>query len=138
MWLPWVNKLHSHRERWKTEASSQQFALEVIEAVKAVMEQEDNTEFLDIHKVTEDGHFIRIFAFTRAEWLDVVELNYVNGCIEAHSFSSGVFPLIIPFAAICNIVCFFAPFLDLDFNKNRLNRLRLAMKIPVELFEETL
>ena len=37
--------------RWKTESGAEEFARAVIEAVKTVMSQEDNTEYLDIHKV---------------------------------------------------------------------------------------
>ena len=38
--------------RWKIQSTQTEFARDVIEAVKFVMTQEDNTEFLDIHKVT--------------------------------------------------------------------------------------
>ena len=39
--------------RWKIQSTQTEFARDVIEAVKFVMTQEDNTEFLDIHKVTQ-------------------------------------------------------------------------------------
>ena len=37
--------------RWKTDEPPQKFMFEVLEAVKTVMIQDDNTEFLDVHKV---------------------------------------------------------------------------------------
>lgn len=131
MWLPCIRPLHSYKETWRTECTKSEFLAALMTTVYTVMEQEDNTEFLDVQKIDEDGTFVRIFAFTRAEWLDVVEIAYVDGQYQAHSFSSGVVPLIVPFACICNMACFCAPFLDMGFNKERLQRIRDSMKVNV-------
>ncbi|XP_045173616.1 uncharacterized protein LOC123535135 [Mercenaria mercenaria] len=131
MWLPFVRPLHSYKETWEIDCPKSEFVSSLLSAVHSVMEQEDNTEFWDIHKVVEDGTFVRIFAFTRAEWLDVIEITYRDGQYEAHSFSSGVIPLVVPFACICNLVLFCAPFLDMGLNKKRLQRIREAMSVSV-------
>ena len=44
-----------------------------------------NTLLTHFIKVTENGVFIRVFAFTRAEWLDVVELTFSNGYIQVRT-----------------------------------------------------
>ncbi|XP_060561648.1 uncharacterized protein LOC132721372 [Ruditapes philippinarum] len=131
MWLPFIRSLHSHTETWSIDCTKTEFISSILTAVHTVMEQEDNKEFWDIHKVEKDGTFIRIFAFTRAEWLDVMEISYKDGHYEAHSFSSGVVPLIVPFAFICNLALFYTPFLDTGLNKERLKRLRDALSVNV-------
>ncbi|KAL4223255.1 hypothetical protein ACF0H5_016727 [Mactra antiquata] len=133
MWLPCIHRLHSCKETWKTDCNLKEFREAVISTVYKIIASQESTEFWDFHEVREDGTFFRIFTFTRAEWLDVIEIKYIEGHYEVCSYSSGVLPLIIPFACILNIVFFFVPFLDQGLNQRRLQRLKDALSIPVHM-----
>lgn len=60
---------------------------------------------------------MQMFCFTRAQWLDVVDLHFsadteTSTFVKVQSTSTGLFPLIIPFASILNCLLFWVPFLD--------------------------
>ncbi|XP_052802002.1 uncharacterized protein LOC128232473 [Mya arenaria] len=136
MWLPCFHRLHSHTETWRVDVEPAGFVKALQETVCALNDRGDFRETFDIHRVSADGGFVRLFAFTRAEWLDVVEVTRTNnGTYTVTSFSSGLFPLIIPFACILNLAMFWVPFLDNGCNKRRLQEVRSSLAIPVTVVD---
>lgn len=121
MWLPGVRNLHCHKVTWQSDRPQLDVLAALVNAVQQIKATDDTGAFYDIHKVDKDKFFLRVFCFTRAEWLDVVEIEVLKDQIEAKSFSSGLFPLIIPFAFLLNLVFFWVPFYDNKFNQNRLD-----------------
>ncbi|XP_067672905.1 uncharacterized protein [Haliotis asinina] len=134
MWVPGLRDLHVHREKWRIDQTSMNF-VETVKKGLATMIQEDKLgTFYDIHKIEKD--FVRIFAFTWAEWLDIVEIKLVDHHAEVVSFSSGLFPLSIPFACILNVAFFWCPFYGHKFNVNRLEKLRTAMGVNLSVQDQ--
>ncbi|XP_060067310.1 uncharacterized protein LOC132547554 isoform X2 [Ylistrum balloti] len=108
MWIPGCNKLHSHTEIWRSDAVGADALLEdIINTVPDLTTKSDRTRSTYvINKVEEERGFVRIFAFTWANWLDVMEFTLKGNKVQARSFSSGFLPLSIPLAVILNCVSF--------------------------------
>lgn len=138
IWLPKVRDLHSCYETWIIPETTPEVCLSnLIEAVDRLSE----TEKMHINKVQSHKNFVQIFSFTEAEWLDVVEIEFQPGrergtLGKAKSFSTGLFPLMIPFAFLLNMIFFFVPFYDNKYNKMRLERIRSHMKLNIELIKD--
>ncbi|XP_071496879.1 uncharacterized protein [Diadema antillarum] len=132
IWIPGLNRLHSHREQWVSlSATADQLTEELVQAVDRVAEADPRTTY-KITKVDKEKHRVQIFNWTWAEWLDVVEIEFrdgANGGVEAkcHSFSSGFLPTWVPLCFLFNVILFFIPFYDNKFNSTRLERLRSAL-----------
>merc|ERR1711860_259947 len=109
MWVPGIKKIHSHYVTWQSEKPPLDVLKAIVNAIEQIKQRDDTGAYYDIHKVSKESLFVRVFCFTRAEWLDVVEIKVKEGCIEAKSFSSGVLPLFIPFAFILNCIFFWVP-----------------------------
>ncbi|XP_033748002.1 uncharacterized protein LOC117333004 [Pecten maximus] len=132
MWVPGCNKLHSHKEIWRSDSVGADALLEdIINTVPDLTECDSTGSTYVVNKVDEERGFVRIFAFTWANWLDVMEFTLRGNKLQARSFSSGFLPLSIPFAAILNCVLFWIPFYDKKFNRTRLDALREAMSADV-------
>ncbi|XP_068738636.1 uncharacterized protein [Montipora capricornis] len=138
VWLPKIKDLHSCHETWIIPETTPEVCLEnLIAAVDRLSENEK----MHISKVKPHKHFVQIFSFTQYEWLDVVEIEFQPGresgtLGKAKSFSTGLLPLMIPFAFLLNMVFCFVPFYDNHFNKMRLERIRSNMKLNIELMKD--
>ncbi|XP_071790429.1 uncharacterized protein [Asterias amurensis] len=113
MWVPAIRLAHSHKE---------------------------NTYL--VSKVDREKFTIQILNWTLVEWLDVVEIEFKHGQeqgteAECLSFSSGLFPTWFPLCFILNSIFCIVPFWDKHFNRDRLERLRLAMQITCQLKGKT-
>ncbi|XP_048252326.1 uncharacterized protein LOC125380103 isoform X1 [Haliotis rufescens] len=134
MWVPGLKSLHVHREKWRIDQSAMDF-VETVKTGLATMIQEDQLgTFYDVHKI--EKNFVRIFAFTWAEWLDIVEIKLVDNHAEVVSFSSGLLPLSIPFACFINVALFWFPFYGHKFNITRLEKLRTAMGVTISVQDQ--
>lgn len=137
VWIPGVKNLHSFRERWIIDGATPDKCLEdVTQAVEKV----DTGEHLVVNKVDKERHFIQIFSFTAANWLDVVEIRFhatsekrTEG--DAYSFSSGLIPVCCPLSFVFNAIFCWVPFWDHNFNQRRLMELKKAMSIQVSAVE---
>lgn len=138
VWIPGIRNLHSKKETWVIPDATPDVCLENLISAVAILGE---TEKMHINKVRPNRNFVQIFCFTEAEWLDVVEIEFQPGqergtIGKAYSFSTGVLPLMIPFAFLLNMVFFFVPFYDQNYNKMRLDRLRNHMKLSIELAKD--
>ncbi|OWF55288.1 uncharacterized protein LOC110461690 [Mizuhopecten yessoensis] len=132
MWLPGCNRLHSHTETWRSDSVGADSLLEdIVNSVPDLMESDITGATYVVNKVDEERGFVRIFAFTWANWLDVMEFTMRGNKIQARSFSSGFLPLSVPFAVIFNCVLFWMPFYDIKYNRARLDALREVMSADV-------
>lgn len=138
MWIPGIRNLHCRNETWVIPEATPEVCLEhVISAVAILSEKEK----MHINKVRPGRNFVQIFSYTEYEWLDIVEIEFQPGqergtLAKARSFSTGLLPLMIPFAFLLNMIFFFAPFYDNKFNKMRLERIRQHMKLHIELAKD--
>ncbi|XP_013421874.1 uncharacterized protein LOC106181889 [Lingula anatina] len=129
LWLGCLfGSLHSHKERWDTPGTPEENVRQLAAVVKEAEEHDPHRNTLDIHVADSTSGFVRIFAFTKAEWLDVVEVKFRDNYGEAYSFSSGVLPVWFPFSFLVNCVLFWVPFLDMKLNQKRLELLYTHMK----------
>ncbi|CAC5379886.1 unnamed protein product [Mytilus coruscus] len=124
MWIPGIKNLHSHFVTWQSDKPPTEVLAALVRAIKQIKSADDTGSYYDIHKINKEKYFLRVFCFTRAEWLDVVEIEIKEDSIEAKSFSSGFLPLFIPFAFILNCVFFWVPFYDNKLNKARLELIK--------------
>ncbi|GFN97871.1 hypothetical protein PoB_002437700 [Plakobranchus ocellatus] len=135
VWIPGLRNLHSTKETWTFESNSHQSNLDsILNAINKVIDKDTSKFFWQVQpppvalgNETDSKSFIRIFTFTRAEWLDITEITLSGNKAEVWAFSSGFLPLIIPFACILNVPLFWIPFLDMDLNKQRLDRIVAEM-----------
>ncbi|KAK7475042.1 hypothetical protein BaRGS_00033723 [Batillaria attramentaria] len=131
MWFPGINRLHSHTEVWRTDTSTPQQNIESIQrALMKVIENDKTRSDFYINKV--ESYFLQIFVFTRAEWLDVIEMHFEHDKIKIFAFSSGFLPLFLPGACLLNVVFFWVPFLDWGMNEKRLRWLQSQLDVPME------
>ncbi|CAL1534403.1 unnamed protein product [Lymnaea stagnalis] len=131
VWLPGIRSLHSHQEKWKFNSDSVKDNLDsVLRAVADVVKADRSRSYWDIQTVARG--FLRVFVYTRAEWLDIIEIKFIGKTAEVWSFSSGFLPLIIPFACLLNVPLFWIPFLDNGLNKHRINKIVSAMDVAVQ------
>ncbi|XP_012942979.1 uncharacterized protein LOC106012991 [Aplysia californica] len=135
VWVPGLRNLHSHRETWTLPSDSHQNNLEsVLGALMTVIKEDKSGSFWDVQKndLQVARGFIRVFVYTRAEWLDIIELTFKGTEVQVWSFSSGFLPLFIPFACVLNVPLFWIPFLDNGLNKHRINKIVKAMDVSVD------
>lgn len=135
VWLPGIRKLHSKKETWIIPDATPEVCLENLVSAVALLGEREK---MHIHKVRPNRNFVQIYSYTEFEWLDIVEIEFQPGqergtLGKAHSFSTGVLPLMIPLAFLLNMVFFFVPFYDNNFNTMRLERIRCAMKVNIEI-----
>ncbi|XP_064613001.1 uncharacterized protein LOC135476800 [Liolophura sinensis] len=133
VWVPGIRDLHRHRESWRTKIPARDFMKLTLTALETLIKSDTKGTYYDIHKLDEQECFIRILVFTWAEWLDVVEIQFYDNQAEVYSFSSGFLPVCVPFAFVLNAVLCFIPFSDLNLNKERIDQLRRAMGIDIEV-----
>ncbi|KAK7088179.1 uncharacterized protein [Littorina saxatilis] len=130
MWVPGLNQLHSHREKWKTEGSTSQINLDSVrEALPRVIQADKTNSDFIVSKV--ESNFLQIQVVTRAEWLDVIEMWFEDNEIKISAFSSGFLPLCLPGACLFNLAFFWMPFSDMGMNAKRLKWIVSQMNIPV-------
>lgn len=135
VWLPGIRNLHSKKETWIIPDATPEVCLENLVSAVALLGEREK---MHIHKVRPNRNFVQIYSYTEFEWLDIVEIEFQPGqergtLGKAHSFSTGVLPLMIPLAFLLNMVFFFVPFYDNNFNTMRLERIRCAMKLNIEI-----
>lgn len=135
VWIPGIRNLHSSNETWIIPEATPEVCLEHL---TSAVDRLSETEKMHINKIQHGRNFVQIFCYTEAEWLDVVEIEFQPGqergtLAEARSFSTGLFPLMIPFAFILNMIFFFAPFYDNKYNEMRLERIRQNMNLNIEV-----
>ncbi|XP_059146161.1 uncharacterized protein LOC131933403 isoform X2 [Physella acuta] len=131
VWIPGLRNLHSHQEKWKFKSDSVKDNLDaILRAVADVAKKYRNRSYWDIHTVARG--FLRIFVYTKAEWLDIIEISLLGKTAEVWSFSSGFLPLIVPFACILNVPLFWIPFADMGLNKKRIDQIVAAMDLTVD------
>ncbi|KAJ7387228.1 hypothetical protein OS493_004202 [Desmophyllum pertusum] len=138
MWLPGIKNFHSRKETWIIPEATPDVCLEHLISAVAILSE---TEKMHINKVRPGRNFVQIFCYTEAEWLDVVEIEFQPGrergtLAKARSFSTGLLPLMIPFAFLLNMIFFFVPFYDHNCNKMRLDRIKQHMKLNIEIEKE--
>ncbi|XP_046839500.1 uncharacterized protein LOC124433766 [Xenia sp. Carnegie-2017] len=120
VWLPGVRNLHSCAERWEIpELVPEESLQKVIDAVARLAEMED----IYLHSVDREKNFVQIFCYTKAGWLDVVEIDLYPGRFQgtqgnARSFSTGLLPVWVPLSFLLNSIFFFVPFYDRNLNRN--------------------
>ncbi|XP_077996130.1 uncharacterized protein LOC144449467 [Glandiceps talaboti] len=134
MWIPGLNRLHSHKERWQCPESAPGVCLDELVLAVSKADATDKINTYKIKKIDNERYTAQIYSFTRADWLDVVEIEFMPGRdkgteAEALSFSSGILPAWFPLCFFFNCVLFFFPFYDNQFNKARLAHLRECMSI---------
>lgn len=131
VWLPGVRNLHSCHERWEINKLTPDVCVQkVVEAIAKLAENEK----IFLHKVNRETKILQIFSYTKAEWLDIVEIEFRPGRYSgtegfAKSFSTGLLPVWVPLSFLFNMIFFFVPFYDNQFNKKRLVRIKEAMGI---------
>ncbi|XP_061166620.1 uncharacterized protein LOC133175516 [Saccostrea echinata] len=135
MWLPIIKNLHSYKEVWTCKKENTVILKAIIDSLEMLKAHDKKGTVYDIHKISQDVTFVRIFVFTWAEWLDVMEFKVLNDKVEAYSFSTGLFPLFIPFISIVNCIFFWVPFLDVGLNKNRISSLRTILDADIKDFK---
>lgn len=103
MWVPGLNKLHSHRDVWFLPG---QPPAEATAACEQVLR--DLADSLPVIVAKSSNNFVRGYSYTKAEWLDVIELRVSahqdGSMVKAVSFSSGFLPTAIPLAPLLNMV----------------------------------
>lgn len=113
LWIPGLRSFHRKKERWQWKEDPECTFRRVREAL-AVLEMRFYEHYgyrnIKVAKVDAEKLFIRAYFLTPCmQWLDVVELQFECGehsgtSVKAHSFSSGVLPVCIPFAFLLNMV----------------------------------
>ncbi|KAH3877434.1 uncharacterized protein LOC127871785 [Dreissena polymorpha] len=132
VWLPCCNRLHQWSEIWNVSCSSNELVDAILEAIRSI--QRESTETWDVHKVCRETGFMRLFVFTRLEWLDVIEISPCGEhSYQVVSFSSGFLPLFVPFACVINLALFWVPFYDMRINERRTDLLRSSINLPISL-----
>ncbi|XP_076453429.1 uncharacterized protein LOC143288646 [Babylonia areolata] len=132
MWIPGLNRLHSHREIWtSTRGSTADEILHSVERalLKVIETDRSHSDFI-ITKAESD--FLQIHVLTRVEWLDVIEMRFQDNTVKISAFSSGFLPLCLPGACLLNVVFFWVPFLDMGMNKKRLKWILTHMDVAME------
>ncbi|CAH1230701.1 Hypp330 [Branchiostoma lanceolatum] len=109
MWLPGIRNLHSHKETWQSEATAPDSLKSLLSALEKVKVDSPYWRKHKVNKVDEERYRVQIFTYTRAEWLDVVDIEFRPGQTEgseaeAASFSSGLFPTLVPLCFVLNTV----------------------------------
>ncbi|KAJ8312253.1 hypothetical protein KUTeg_009626 [Tegillarca granosa] len=61
--------------QWQCLSSPEVVMKSILKSLKHLADTDDVGATYDIHKISEDKRFIRIFTFTWAEWLDVIEIS---------------------------------------------------------------
>ncbi|CAB3983047.1 Hypothetical predicted protein [Paramuricea clavata] len=106
IWLPGIRSLHSCSERWEiTELTPAICVQKVVDAIARLAEKEK----IFLHKVDRERNIVQIFSYTKAEWLDIVEIEFYPGQFsgtegKARSFSSGLLPVWVPLSFVFNTV----------------------------------
>lgn len=131
MWIPGLNRLHSVTQTWHSADYNVQKNIECVERALAKVIDKDTThsDFI-VNKVEPD--FLQILVFTRAEWLDVIEMEFKDNVIKIWAFSSGFLPLFLPGAFLLNLAFFWVPFMDMGMNKTRLKWIFSQLDIPMQ------
>ncbi|GFS02369.1 hypothetical protein ElyMa_006443700 [Elysia marginata] len=145
VWVPGLRNLHSHRETWtfKEDSSHQGNLDSILNAINKVIAKDTSKFYWHVQQpaaavgnettpLQDSKSFVRIFTFTRAEWLDITEITLSGNKAEVWAFSSGFLPLIIPLACFLNVPFFFFPFLDMGLNKQRMDRIIAEMDAEVQ------
>lgn len=140
VWIPGLRNLHSHSETWTFGSDTHQSNLDsILNAINKVIAKDTSKFYWQVQQPsaavgneTDSKSFIRIYTFTRAEWLDITEITLSGNKAKVWAFSSGFLPLIIPLACFLNVPLFFFPFLDMGLNKQRADRIIAEMDQTVQ------
>ncbi|XP_070571756.1 uncharacterized protein [Ptychodera flava] len=141
MWIPGLNKLHSHRERWQCPDATPDVCINELVMAVSKADVTDKINTYRIKAIDTERCTCQIYSFTRAEWLDVVEIEFMPGReqgteAEALSFSSGILPTWVPLCFLFNCIFFFFPFYDNQLNKKRLEHIRDCMSVTCNVIAE--
>eukprot|EP00042_Codosiga_hollandica_P025181 m.110082 g.110082 ORF g.110082 m.110082 type:complete len:171 (+) comp51791_c0_seq2:53-565(+) len=128
LWSPFGKRAHLDKQTWEVD----QRPSEAFRTFLSAIEQCQASFKLIVSATNPASHTAQVLCFTNvAEWLDVIEIEFreaEHGSIaEVIGFSSGVVPLLVPFAPILNVALFLIPFSDHQFNRKRLNLIRENM-----------
>jgi len=142
LWIPGLRAWHRKKQFWHVSGNTfdnYQKLLTGLQEVEVDLGLLYGFRCVKISKVDKDKKFIQAYFLSPfMQWLDVVELQCLPGehtasMISAHSFSSGVLPVCIPFTCILNIVLFFFPFYDWGQNKKRLEMIREMSQLDADI-----
>ncbi|EDQ88005.1 uncharacterized protein MONBRDRAFT_33039 [Monosiga brevicollis MX1] len=120
MWIPKLRDIHCHKI---SGVISGHEAHEVMAALEAATRS--LTDKFQLRPSQKQGTtFYRVYAYTKVEWLDVLEFRLrktgdTTLRIEVEGFSSGVVPVSVPLAPLLNSAFCWLPFKDHGFNKRR-------------------
>lgn len=140
-WMPGSKNYHVRTERWKLEADPEQCIDEIMNAVERLNETEHPHEYFT-NKVRHQDHWIQIFAYTPAGWLDIMEISILpfgnnTSIAKISSFSTGMLPAWVPFGFICDMILCWCPFSDGGMNEFRCELLRESLPFHVSVMDET-
>ncbi|XP_078335814.1 uncharacterized protein LOC111138291 isoform X2 [Crassostrea virginica] len=116
MWLPYIKNLHSYKEVWTYKKEKDEILKAILDNLELLKTEDKKGTVYDIHKINEDASFVRIFAFTWAEWLDVMEFTVNKESVEAF---------------------FWVPFLDNGLNKVRISSMRNLLNSYITEYKVT-
>ncbi|XP_074643077.1 uncharacterized protein LOC141900195 [Tubulanus polymorphus] len=129
IWCLCCQFLRCHRERWHLSLSVSEHINQLEAAIEKIQQNDPNSTY-QIAKINDLTGFVQIYCYTRAEWLDVMEIDFNTG--KVWSFSSGFFPTWVPLCFVLNSLLFFFPFFDWNVNKNRVEAFRTTLGLSVE------
>lgn len=147
-WLPFFRRLHSAKENWKIDLPMDEAFSKVQDSVNQLSDKSYNGQ-IPFHyragRVSWPKQEIHVFCYTKAQWLDVAELHFEQDgenstLVKVESESTGLFPLVIPFAFVLNIFCFWFPFLDHGKNQMWIDNIAnecIASQIPIVRLNST-
>ncbi|XP_066927439.1 uncharacterized protein [Clytia hemisphaerica] len=142
LWFPGLRAIHQKKERWTVLGDTRSNFENIKNGIQTLKDWSTTTygdHEMKIQIVDEEKMFIQMHFLTPfMQWLDVVELEIRPGQhsgaeVEAHSFSTGVFPICFPLAFVINVLLFFVPFYDWGQNHARLEKIRTFCKIGTDI-----
>mmetsp|Transcript_25884 Transcript_25884/g.34363 ORF Transcript_25884/g.34363 Transcript_25884/m.34363 type:complete len:175 (-) Transcript_25884:1-525(-) len=124
-WLPFAKKYHSEEAEWTF--SQPKSTITTNEAMDAVWSAAQTLDYFVARTKNDSNDTMVIDTFTKAKWMDQIIFKFGSGTavvVHVEASSTGVFPLIIPFAPILNIFFAFVPFKDFGKNYSAMEKLR--------------
>jgi len=142
MWFPGLRAIHQFQETWLLGDTDQEKGADTLaEGVRNMSHEE---YIFQLKKVNHEKKysFIEIHCYTRARWLDVVEITFRQSKTHkqtvaiARAFSTGIFPVSVPAAPLLNALFFWLPFSDNQFPEEVwLTEIKKASGLQIEVGE---
>lgn len=138
--MPGAKNYHVCTQSWKIDNDPDECIVELMNSVEKLNETEHPHEYY-VNKVKYQEHWIQIFAYTPAGWLDVVEISILPlgtsmSLAKVTSFSTGALPAWLPFGFICDMLLCWCPFSDSGMNEFRCKILRESLPFQVTVLYE--